>query len=115
VRGTSEKGHQAAGQRKADERDDREARHGGLVGAVAREGPAPIEAVGDRAADQETEHRRQHGIGTTRFDGGDERQVMEHGGESTHAGVADELVREPQYRRGQRARRRAHTHPPSQM
>lgn len=57
VQRAGEQGHERAGQKKADERHDREARYGGLVGAVAGEGPAPVEAVGYRTANEEAEHR----------------------------------------------------------
>ncbi|MCL6608122.1 MAG: class I SAM-dependent methyltransferase [Geminicoccaceae bacterium] len=59
VQRAGEQGHERAGQEKADERHDRETRHGGLVGAVAREGPVAVEAVGYRTANEEPEHRRE--------------------------------------------------------
>lgn len=60
LQGAGEQRHEGTGQKKTDERHEHEARHGGLVGAVAGEGPAAVERVGDRAADEEAEHGRQH-------------------------------------------------------
>lgn len=57
VQRAGEQGHERAGQKKADERHDRETRHGGFVGAVASEGPAAVEAVGYRTANEEPAHR----------------------------------------------------------
>jgi len=57
VQRAGEQGHERSGQEKADERHDGEARHGGFVGAVAGEGPAAVEAVGYRTANEEPAHR----------------------------------------------------------
>lgn len=60
LQGTREQRHEGTGQEKPDEGHDHEARHGGLVGAVAGEGPGAVQPVGDRAAHEEAEHGRQH-------------------------------------------------------
>lgn len=56
---SGQKCHERAGQEKADEGHDREPWYGGLVGAVAGEGPAPVEGVGHGAAYHEPEHGRE--------------------------------------------------------